>query len=295
MDPGSPIFRAAIEKYVESKDGFEFYANSVDPAASSLSKEGLVVLRKKRSREVVAEYKIDELGLSREDVNLCLPMALKQGKLDAMPGEREGDVISISIGDLEKKVLYSLIASIVMALGTLAPIVRLPVVGTINYLKDGRADGVVVLVVAIVAAYFSLLKKYSLVGHMGRISLTICLASLWHFQFALSKARESMDELGDNMFRGLGDAIIGSIGIEWGWVPLIGGAVSLIVIPRLIDIDGRLSIPVNALKLNGRLSLSKIPVQLFLCLMIALAVGGVASMNGSGSYDDSDYEFPAIK
>lgn len=86
MDPSNPIFQSAISKYVESKGGFEFYGNSVDPATSFLSKDGLIVLRKKRSSETVAEYRVDELGLSREEINKWLPLNTMQIRPDVVPG-----------------------------------------------------------------------------------------------------------------------------------------------------------------------------------------------------------------
>jgi hypothetical protein len=50
------------------------------------------------------------------------------------------------IQKLTKSDIGILIAAAVMALGAFCPIIRLPVVGSMNYMMGGRGDGVFVLI-----------------------------------------------------------------------------------------------------------------------------------------------------
>ena len=68
------IINAAIAKYVIEKGGFEFYASRVDRAATKFTREGYIILFRKKTKEKLVAYQIDELGLSAEEAN-SLPKA----------------------------------------------------------------------------------------------------------------------------------------------------------------------------------------------------------------------------
>ena len=119
-------------------------------------------------------------------------------------------------------------AFICMLIGALCPVATPPIVGGISYVSNGRGDGYL-LSVSLVSVFFVLTNRYMLMRFVGVSSLTLMSFTLSRFQFAISDAKSSMAELGDNPFRGLAESVVGSFGLGWGWLLLIFGAVSILV------------------------------------------------------------------
>ncbi len=101
--------------------------------------------------------------------------------------------------------------------------------GNLNYFQNGKGDGVIVLVLAIISFILILLKKYKGLWFTGIGSMIIMTFTFINFQMALSGARTQMEtELSGNPFRGLADITMQSVQIQWGWAVLIIGAILLI-------------------------------------------------------------------
>jgi hypothetical protein len=112
--------------------------------------------------------------------------------------------------------------ALAMAAGTFFPIIRLPLVGTLNYLARGQGDGTIVLLLsgaAAAAVYYGFRRIASLAGMAALIVMMVTLANLMQ---VLSKFRGAT---ADNPFTAI---IASSAGLEWGWLPLIGGAFAVI-------------------------------------------------------------------
>lgn len=252
---------AAINRYVKEKGGFEFYSKRINREKSRISNDGIVTLVSTQDGSVVAEYQLDELGLPPESVNTSI----------AEPGDStnsiSGDYLSIR-GD--KRFAYSIGAVIGLAIGIISPVVSFPIKGSINYLAGGRGDGILVLALTIASAYFVLNSNFRKLFYTGVSSLAIIFTSLWVFQFTISEAKSSLDtSLQGNMFRGLADAAISSIGLEWGWFFLIGGSTALIVISKLKQVGNDFFLPLHCIKpIKGSLT-ENIPT-----IMIIVAVVG---------------------
>lgn len=252
---------AAINRYVKEKGGFEFYSKRINREKSRISNDGIVTLVSTQDGSVVAEYQLDELGLPPESVNTSI----------AEPGDStnsiSGDYLSIR-GD--KRFAYSIGAVIGLSIGIISPVVSFPIKGSINYLAGGRGDGILVLALTIASAYFVLNSNFRKLFYTGVSSLAIIFTSLWVFQFTISEAKSSLDtSLQGNMFRGLADAAISSIGLEWGWFFLIGGSTALIVISKLKQVGNDFFLPLYCIKpIKGSLT-ENIPT-----IMILVAVVG---------------------
>jgi hypothetical protein len=118
--------------------------------------------------------------------------------------------------------------ALVMASGTLFPILRLPIVGSFNYIAGGKGDGVVVLIIAGAIVFATLYEYRRIAAVLGLIAMGVMAHSLIGIFVILAKARaEPLPK--NNPFKGLGDLLISSVGIEWGWVPLIGGALAVVM------------------------------------------------------------------
>ena len=113
--------------------------------------------------------------------------------------------------------------------GVFLPIVSLPLIGNINYFMNGRGDGLIVLVLALIAAGLAVADKVRHVVWPGALSLAVLTFSFVRFQSGMAEMRARMDaDLAGNPFRGLADAAVNSIQIQWGWAVLAVGAGLLI-------------------------------------------------------------------
>jgi hypothetical protein len=128
------------------------------------------------------------------------------------------------------KQLLGLIGSAVLFVGVFAPIVSIPIMGNMNYFQNGKGDGVIVLVLAVISLILVLLKKFKGLWFTGLGSMAIMTFTFINFQMALTNTRTQMEtELAGNPFRGIADMAMQSVQIQWGWALLIVGAAFVIV------------------------------------------------------------------
>lgn len=127
------------------------------------------------------------------------------------------------------KQILGLIGSAVLFLGVFAPIVSIPIMGNMNYFQNGKGDGIIVLVLAVVSLILVLLKKFKGLWFTGLSSMAIMVFTFINFQMNLANTNTQMEtELAGNPFRGLVDMAMQSVQIQWGWALLIVGAVLVI-------------------------------------------------------------------
>ena len=113
-----------------------------------------------------------------------------------------------------------------MAAGTFMPIVSLPLVGGINYFAGGRGDGTIVLALSAAVAVAVIFGYRRMAAVMGGAALIVMITTVLKLLEALSQIHGEATKLArDNPFGGLAVAVAHSIGLEWGWMPLIGGAI----------------------------------------------------------------------
>jgi hypothetical protein len=127
-----------------------------------------------------------------------------------------------------------LFAAAVMALGAFCPIVRVPIVGSINYVDGGRGDGVYIIgcSAAIIALIISGYRRTT--GIVGAGALFMSMLAVVNMSALLGKAHADLASSKDlGPFRGLATLIGNSVGLEWGWLLLIGGALAVVVLALL--------------------------------------------------------------
>ena len=127
------------------------------------------------------------------------------------------------------KQLLGLIGSAILFVGVFAPIISIPIMGNMNYFQNGKGDGVIVLVLAVISFILVLLKKFKGLWFTGLGSMAIMTFTFINFQMALNNTRTQMEtELTGNPFRGIADMAMQSVQVQWGWALLIIGVVLLI-------------------------------------------------------------------
>ena len=127
------------------------------------------------------------------------------------------------------KQLLGIAGSAVLFLGTFMPIISVPIMGNVNYFQNGKGDGVIIVVLAIISLLLSLKKEYKVLWGTGIASLALLGYTFFNLQSHLTQARSEMNsQLADNPFRGLGEVMMQSVQLQWGWAVLVIGAILVI-------------------------------------------------------------------
>jgi hypothetical protein len=124
-----------------------------------------------------------------------------------------------------------LLAAVIMGAGAFCPIVHLPIIGTVTYAMRGQGDGI--LIAASAAAIVGLtLAGYRRIGGLIALgALAIIFQTAISISMLVNKAQTDI-AISSNGSPGsaLGNQWINSVGLDWGWVPLVGGTLAVIVL-----------------------------------------------------------------
>ena len=121
-----------------------------------------------------------------------------------------------------------------LLLGVFSPMVSFPVVGTLTYFRNGHTDALALIGFAIAAAICLAKQRYDWVYGPGLGALLLISITFYSIQSKLSDLKSSMDrELLGNPFRGLADAAMASVQLQWGWILLLLGAVLILSAAQL--------------------------------------------------------------
>jgi hypothetical protein len=132
--------------------------------------------------------------------------------------------------------LLGILGSAILFIGVFMPIVKVPIVGDINYFQNGRGDGVIVLVLAVTSLALVLLRWYRELWITALGSAAILAFTFFNFQAKMSQMNTKMEtDLKDNPFRGLADLALQSIQLQWGWAVLVIGIALLIAAAAMKD------------------------------------------------------------
>lgn len=131
---------------------------------------------------------------------------------------------------MDKRQLFGIIGCFVLFVGVFAPMVSVPIVGSINYFQNGKGDGTIVMALAGLSLLAVLVRKYGWLWFTGLGTLSMIGFTFLNFQSRMSSAKADMArELEGNPFRGLGDLAMQSVQMQWGWGVLLTGALMLLI------------------------------------------------------------------
>jgi hypothetical protein len=137
---------------------------------------------------------------------------------------------------MSKRQTLGVAGALILALGVFAPVVHLPIVGSRNYFNNGEGDGVIVLILACMSLALALRRRFEWLWTTGIAALTLVILTFVTFRARLGEMRSTTArDLADNPFRGLGDAALASVQIEWGWAVLLLGACLVIAAAWIRD------------------------------------------------------------
>ncbi|WP_337043154.1 hypothetical protein [Emticicia sp. 17c] len=123
-----------------------------------------------------------------------------------------------------------LVGASLLLCGVFAPVISLPIMGNLNLYQNGKSDGTIVLIVAVISLGLVLIKQFKPLVATGIIALGIVGYRFVTIQQRISKISESLGAESDkNPFKELTNAAMGSIQMQWGWGVLFVGAVLVIL------------------------------------------------------------------
>ena len=142
---------------------------------------------------------------------------------------------------MDRKTIFGFVGSVVLTLGVFCPIMSAPIIGSLNYFRNGEGDGVFVLILVIVSVVLTLTKRFHWLALTSLGSIAIFLFSLIQFQIKLSEMKGKVNtDLSSNPFRGFANVAVESVQLEWGWAILFLGAGTLLLAALLPDSISRL-------------------------------------------------------
>ena len=125
---------------------------------------------------------------------------------------------------IRTKKLLGIIGSIMLFIGVFLPIIHIPIMGDINYFRNGKGDGVIILIFSAISLFLVLSERFKMLWLTGLASIGVMLFTLYNFSSKISEAQTKMDaDLSGNPFRGLADTAMQSFQLEWGWAILFVG------------------------------------------------------------------------
>ena len=118
----------------------------------------------------------------------------------------------------------------VLVMGVFAPLMTVPIVGPLNYFQNGKGDGVIVLVLAGLAVVGAMNRVYFLPFISGMGTLAMMVYTYMNITRGIAEMKSQMNrELAGNPFRGIADAAMQSVQMQWGWAVLLIGAFLLLI------------------------------------------------------------------
>ena len=191
-----------------------------------------------RQKLDAAQRKPTEIALSRDPL---------QSVSDNTQNTNNPDFINLDqLLPSDQKIRLMLSGAGITAFGLFMPALKAPMLGSITYLHDGRGDGILVLICTAMATFFLLNKKLLSARHLSCASMVVQFATISAFYQKKSAIQNDLDSsLSGNPFRGLADAALSGLSLEWAWFFLIGGTIITIGASLLVaDSNGnRLRLP----------------------------------------------------
>jgi len=160
------------------------------------------------------------------------------------------------------------VASMLMISGVFMPVVKVPILGDVNYFQNGQGDGVFIVILALIAVTLALSKKY-LLNLIPSILISIILLYFFlNVRNTVSGIKQSAE---DSIIGGLTATLVEGVQIQFGWAVIILGNIMLYISVLLK--------PKNTLKKH-------MPLWNIICLCVLFGIGILAIINQEDSHVD---------
>lgn len=109
-------------------------------------------------------------------------------------------------------------------LGVFSPVLTMPMVGSLNYLRNGSEEAVLLLILTALSVLFLVKKRYSWLYGSSVWALLLVGGTCLYYQSIILDVKSSIDrDLAGNPFRGIADVAMAGTGLSWGWFLLFLG------------------------------------------------------------------------
>src|SRR5689334_158458 len=124
---------------------------------------------------------------------------------------------------------FGVVGSAFLVVGVFLPVFSLPVVGNVNYIYKGRADGIIILTLLSASGILHVANRYRPLWYTGLGTLAVLAFTFTRFKLRLSELREAvLAELPDNPIPELGHETLDKLQLQWGWAVLVLGAIFVV-------------------------------------------------------------------
>ncbi|HKQ39424.1 MAG TPA: hypothetical protein VJ063_15210 [Verrucomicrobiae bacterium] len=142
---------------------------------------------------------------------------------------------------LDAQTALGFVGSLILFLGVFAPVVSVPIAGTMNYFQNGLADGLIVMIAGLVSGIETARRKFWHLWISGGLALGCVLFTFALFEYNMHKLRQTMShDLSDNPFAGLAELAVKAVQLQWG-LPVLAVGAGMILVAAAIG-TGRLQI-----------------------------------------------------
>jgi hypothetical protein len=135
---------------------------------------------------------------------------------------------------MDRRLMLGVGGSLLLSLGVFMPIVSLPLVGGVNYFRNGMGGGTLVLLLALISLTLTLRHRFQWLWTTGMASIALLIGTFIRVNERLLEVKGNMTRnLENNPFAGIAQAAVGSVQIEWGWALLLIGSILLLAAAAL--------------------------------------------------------------
>lgn len=128
---------------------------------------------------------------------------------------------------MKRSQLILLVLSCVLAISVFMPVITIPFLGTVSYFRNGKGDGMIVLILAAIAAIMCFTKYAKWVLVPGVIALAI--AGVFYINFNDNMGKLSAGANADSY--GLVNAMTQTISLSYGFIIMVLSSAGLTFLP----------------------------------------------------------------
>lgn len=169
---------------------------------------------------------IEDAAPATKKCPFCAEVILAEAKkcrycgefLEAKPSSRQNEPIQR---------ILAIAGSLLLVLAPFAPFLSAPILGRITLFRQGKGDGVVLLVVALVALGSALFGRYGFLWVSGSIGAFETGNLFWFFYHRLPELIDNYRrQTRDNIFGSIGEITLSNVDPDWGAVVLLLGTLT---------------------------------------------------------------------
>jgi hypothetical protein len=137
---------------------------------------------------------------------------------------------------VSRKQIVGSIGAIILFAGVFAPLVSIPVVGSMSYYQAVKSEAATVLILSIISFILVLARQYKGLWFTGLGSMAIMASTIINFQTNIDDMKsQTGNDAADSLISGLTNIAMQSVQIQWGVALLVIGAALIVTSAAIKD------------------------------------------------------------